>query len=121
MRSKAEIDADLAAARAGYHEAAATESAPALAARSAAIKLLMDELDVLLCEDAVPCPICGDEPMGRLKTPSFVFKGRRVVPPVYAIQCISSKHKPLRAYGYSPKAAALLWNAEQFVDDEVEG
>lgn len=113
MPTEQELVASIAAKKAAYHEAAPTESAAALAVRSAEIRIEMDALCVMLRGEAGPCPDCGAEPIGMLKTPAYVKKGREV-PAVYAVRCANPKHPVRMSKAGSPRAAALLWNAGEF-------
>lgn len=111
MRTEAEIVADLVAARDAYREVALVENAAQLAARSAVIKALLDEQDALLCAGAKPCPACGAEPYGRLKTPAHKSKGASVAA-VYAIQCntVACQEAGKLSVGQTPKVAVFAWN-----------
>lgn len=119
MRTEQELVDAIADARVAYHDAALIENATQLAARSSAIKALLDEQDVLLCSDAKNCPHCGGEPTGWLKTPAHTHRGDSVAA-VYAIACHSATCQAAGriAVGQTPKVAAFAWNEGVYRGDK---
>lgn len=115
MATEQEFAASIAAQKAAYAVAHATETRDQLAARSANIRADMDALCVLLRGDAKACPVCGEMPIGMLKTPAHTHKGK-AVRAVYAVRCINPAHPLTMSCGRTPQAAALLWN-----NGEIEG
>jgi hypothetical protein len=89
MRTEEQVTADLIAAREAHHAASQTESQSQLAVRSAKIKALMAELSETISTGAKACPVCGNNPFGRQRTPSYRVRGGRIVPPVYEIACLA--------------------------------
>jgi hypothetical protein len=103
MRKVREIEADLAKARAAYHEAANSEPPPKLYERSRAIRALTDELAATYTDGAEPCPDCGNPPHGMRKNPATIEVG-----------CLACPSR--RAQGVTADEAVEKWNRGELVE-----
>jgi hypothetical protein len=103
-----------------------------------AIKKLRRELGEHLAAGANPCPNCGYDPVGMIKTPSYEKDGL-TVPAVIEVGCVicppfyveaeggaektldgkpaTVKRRSYSARAYSQAEAAAKWNAQEFVED----
>lgn len=117
MADHESIAAELAKARAEYHEAAGSENAAQLAERTARIKAFMKAQSESIAAGAAPCPDCQTPPHGMLRTPGYNQRGRKV-PPTYEVGCLGcGEVDGLRhaAQGSSPAEAVKAWNEHDWV------
>lgn len=108
MRDPLEILAELEAARADYHEAAGVETAPELAARSQAIKGLMEDFSASICDGAKPCADCVGPVQGRLYAREQ-STGKRFVANVFEVFC-QAVTGPIHARAGTVAEAVAKWN-----------
>jgi len=139
-RTENDINAELAAAKLQYGEAAgnAKTTQSTFAEIHAKIKALSNELDAFLTKGANNCEKCGNKPMGMLKTPAHTKDGLDY-PNVWEIGCvicdpflveredgkaliIDGKVKKVKRRSYSArdfdvKRCAEKWNNGEWVED----
>lgn len=66
-----------------------------------------------LASDAAPCPACGTEAFGMLKTPAYTSRGVDY-PPVFEVGCLGCRAGH-RARAITIEGAVAKWNAGDFV------
>lgn len=102
MRSESEINAELAAVRAEYHEKAATLTAAQVAEVNAKVRALSKELQAVLTAGAKPCPVCDAPAHGMLK--------RAETPKLKALYEVGCLNDGCRAQGATAQEAIDAWN-----------